>query len=115
MKYWLAVLFALCTASPLFAADDGTVVMELSGKGSRNTRPFIVKDHWEIRWNSQSEDRFTIDAVKTDAANALESLGQSVASQDHAGPGETYVDRGGRYYLTVSSHGDWSITVVQLP
>lgn len=115
MRYILSLLFLLIGVAPTLAADDGTMVMELSGKGSRNTRPFTVKDHWEIRWKTHADGRFTIEAVKTDAANMLESLGQSVGAQDQAGTGETYIDKGGRYYLSIASSGEWSISVVQLP
>jgi hypothetical protein len=104
-----------CTPTPYtLAAETESTVFELSGTGTRNTRPFDVKHHWEIRWKT-NEAGFTVLLYQADAKESLSTLPISTASQPKPGSGSTYIDQGGRFYLGISSKGDWTITVVQLP
>ena len=50
---FLAFLLFLCPF--IYAAEDGMVVFDLSGNGTRNTRPFTVQNKWEIRWDVKTD------------------------------------------------------------
>jgi hypothetical protein len=90
-----------------FAAEE-QIVQELTGNGSRTTRPFTVKDGWEVRWKATNELLlFLLDAQ----GQPLEALGHSMGD---AG-GATYYAKGGTYSLRISSNAHWTVTVVQLP
>lgn len=106
--YRLAFLFiVLISAAPSWAAEE-RVAFTQSANGSRYLRPFIVKDHWEARWNSTKE--ITIWKLNQDG-QPLERL----AHTNTAGDGATYQAKGGAFSLKIISQGDWTITVVQLP
>lgn len=84
------------------------LVVELTGDGSRTTRPFTVADGWEVRWTATNERSL----VLLDAqGQPLETLGHSTGD---AG-GATYQAKGGTYLLRISRHAHWTVTVVQLP
>jgi hypothetical protein len=102
-----AVLF--CLSSTICLAADEQVIQQLSANGSRNTRPFTVKDAWELRWDAKS-DLFSA-SLYTDKGEPVESL----ASQRKAGPGSTFYPKGGSYFVKITALGDWTISVVQLP
>ena len=106
---FLAVLLFL---SPRINAAEGeTVVFDLSGNGTRNTRPFTVQNKWEIRWDVKT-DHFALH-LYTATGEAQGML--PVGSQDGPGRGATFGPDGGNYYLKIIAKGDWHITVVQLP
>ena len=97
----------LLLASVVLAADE-QIVVELAGNGSRTTRPFTVKDGWEVRWTATSGlTVFLLDAQ----GQPLEELGHSMGD---AG-GATYYAKGGTYSLRIASNAHWTVTVVQLP
>ncbi len=97
-------------AQPVFAqAAEGQVVQEFSGNGTRNLRPFKVRDHWEIRWTVKDGD------ITIFLASPNEGLPQQAAGQDKPGSGSSYQPKGGTYFLRIVSTGDWTVTVVQLP
>lgn len=74
-----------------FAAEE-QIVQDLSGNGSRTTRPFTVKDGWELRWTATNElSLFLLDAQ----GQPLEALGYSIGD---AG-GTTHHGKGGTYLL----------------
>jgi hypothetical protein len=92
----------------LASAADEQIVMELTGNGSRTTRPFTVKEGWEVRWTATNElTVFLVDAQ----GQPLEAMGHSMGD---AG-GATYYAKGGTYSLRIASNAHWSVTVVQLP
>jgi len=92
----------------LALAADEQIVMELTGNGSRTTRPFTVKEGWEVRWTATNElTVFLVDAQ----GQPLEALGHSMGD---AG-GATYYAKGGTYSLRIASNAHWTVTVVQLP
>lgn len=94
-------------AGMAFAAEE-QIITELTGNGSRTTRPFTVTDGWEIRWTATNElSLFLLDAQ----GQQLEALGHSLGD---AG-GATYHAKGGTYSLRISSNAHWTVTVVQLP
>ena len=108
----LPFLALLLFLSPLiYAAEDGTVVFDLSGNGTRNTRPFTVQNKWEIRWDMKT-DHFALH-LYTATGEAQGML--PVGSQDGPGRGATFRPDGGNYYLKIIAKGDWHIMVVQLP
>lgn len=97
----------LLFAGVAFAAEE-QIVTELTGNGSRTTRPFTVTDGWEVRWTATNElSLFLLDAQ----GQPLEALGHSMGD---AG-GATYHAKGGTYSLRITSNAHWTVTVVQLP
>ena len=103
-----AVLCGSLLLSGVVLAADEQMVVELTGNGSRTTRPFTVKDGWEVRWTTTNElSLFLIDAQ----GQPLEALGHSMGD---AG-GATYYAKGGTYSLRIASNAHWTVTVVQLP
>jgi len=105
---WVLLGVIPVNAPPSAAADEG-VIQKFSANGQRNLRPFIVKDKWEIQWDSKgsflSITIYTADGRMLDVA----------ATHKGSGSGSSYQPKGGEYYLQVSGTGDWTVTVVQLP
>lgn len=102
-------LSALLLWSVSGLAADEDVVLSLTANGSRNTRPFNVKDGWEIRWDNKGP--VLAIAVKTVDGKLVAGGGSSTAP----GSGQSFQPKGGKYFLDVTGMGDWTITVVQLP
>jgi hypothetical protein len=89
-------------------AAEEAIVHQLTANGSRTTRPFTVKDGWEVRWTTTNDlSLFLLD----DQGQPLQALGHSLGD---AG-GATYHAKGGTYSLRISSNAHWTVTVVQLP
>ncbi len=89
-------------------AAEEAIVQQLTANGSRTTRPFTVKDGWEVRWTTTNDlSLFLLD----DQGQPLQALGHSLGD---AG-GATYHAKGGTYSLRISSNAHWTVTVVQLP
>lgn len=102
-------ILAFCTSFSASAED--TVVFELSGNGTRNTRPFTVRDRWEVKWDARTEHlAIHLYTAKGEAQGML-----PIATQDGPGRGATFRPDGGSYYLKIIAQGDWSIAIVQLP
>jgi hypothetical protein len=108
------VLVALFLFVPYSAMSEEATILTLSANGTRNTRPFTVKDHWEIRWTIP-DGMLAVTVYRSNPKNDLERIPVASGSQMKPGPGATYVETGGQYYLNIVSPGDWTITVVQLP
>lgn len=110
MKSALGIMVALMLilAAPVWAAEE-QVVFSQTANGSRSTRPFTVKDRWEVRWDAK-DDRFSV-TLFSSTGEILDSL----ASQRKPGAGSTFYPKGGSYFLKVISGDDWNLTVVQLP
>lgn len=105
---WVLVsMFTLLWFSPVWAADE-QIVFTQSANGSRTTRPFTVKDRWEVQWKSDKD--LTLFLMDT-KGQPIDSLGNST----QAGTGSTYRAEGGIYSLKIISNASWTITVVQLP
>lgn len=104
--FMLALLAVPLSSGPAFAEE---VVQQASASGTRNLRPFTVKDGWELRWTAAGPI-FTaiLHAQNGDPVD-------TIAVQTKPGPGATYYPTGGTYYLQISGAGDWSISIVQLP
>lgn len=108
LGYMLAA--SIMVALPIVAvAGDELTIFSLSANGSRNTRPFTVKDRWEIRWENKGPV-LTI-AVRTAEGKLVAGGGTATAP----GTGESYQPKGGTYFLDVTGMGEWSVSVVQLP
>lgn len=113
---WSSALL-LCLSSVTLTevgAADEIPILTLSANGARNTRPFTVKDHWEIRWSNPSSV-LMVTVLRSNPQNDLDAIPVAVGSQLKPGEGATYVEKGGQYYLNINGMGDWSISVVQLP
>lgn len=104
----LLLLALVIPVSPARPADE-VIVQQLTANGSRNTRPFTVKDRWEIRWENKGSV-LTV-AVRTAEGKLVAGGGMATAP----GSGQSFQPKGGSYYLDVTGTGDWTITVVQLP
>ncbi len=113
-RLWsVALLFCLSSVPPAFAAEE-TAIFTLSANGARNTRPFTVHDHWEIRWSNPSSV-LMVTVLRSGPTNDIEALPVAVGSQLKPGEGATYIEKGGQYYLNINGMGDWTVSVVQLP
>lgn len=104
----LIVVLFLGLSGPALAAEE-TVVFEIVGNGQRNTRPFMVKDRWELRWDLRGQ---TLGITIRDPDGKFVAAG---GQQDKQGQGASYQPKGGSYFLEITGVGDWTITVVQLP
>lgn len=105
---WSILLWNHIGANAGFTADE-QVVFELSANGSRNTRPFIVKDRWELRWKLNGE---IIGIMIKHADGKYFATG---GEQNKPGEGSSFQPKGGTFYLDITGMGDWTVTVVQLP
>jgi hypothetical protein len=90
-------------------AEEEQIIQQLTANGSRTTRPFTVKDGWEVRWTADKDlSVYLLDAQ----GQPLQSLGHSIGQ----GAGATYHAKGGTYCLRILSNAlNWTVTVVQLP
>ena len=90
------------------AAPADVVIRELSGSGTRNTRPFTPRGPWEIQWNAEGA------IFQVYVYSAIGDLVGVAANQQGAGDGASYQPKPGTYYLNVNAVGKWSIQVVEL-
>lgn len=98
----------------LFVAAAGhalgqEIVAEFTGNGLSNTRPFTVRNGWEIQWSANGE---IFQVYVFDLAGELVGV---AANQMGPGSGTSFNARGGTYYLQVNAMGSWAVRVVQLP
>lgn len=99
MFLWIVLL-----GETVVAQDS--VVQSFSGSGGKNTRPFEVKDGWEIQWDAKgSIFQLFLYTEKGD----LEGL---PANQQGPGEGSSYQPKAGIYYLQVNALGNWTINIV---
>lgn len=82
-------------------------IMQLSGSGIKNTRPFDVNGPWEIWWNAKGSF-FAIAIYSVDG-----SLVGVAANQQGPGKGSSYQPKSGRYYLGINGIGDWQVHVIE--
>lgn len=104
----LVIVILFCSPLSLSQATDPTVVLTESANGTRSLTPFTIGDRWEIQWNSS-------DGLIVWLMTAKGEVVQQLAAQHKPGKGSTFHPTGGSYYLRITSSGDWTITVVQLP
>ena len=83
-------------------------VQTFSGKGAHTTRPFAVKEGWEIQW--EGKGNFLSIYVHTKDGNLIDLA----ANQQGVGKGSAYQPQGGTYFLKINGLGEWTIKVVQL-
>jgi len=105
----LLVLVSCLCLSPLalFAADQPPILTE-SASGTRSLKPFTVGDRWELQWDSS-------EGLIVWLMDAKGAAVQQLAAQHKPGKGSTFHPTGGSYYLRITSSGDWTVTVMQLP
>ncbi|MBS0178506.1 MAG: hypothetical protein JSR20_07060 [Nitrospira sp.] len=103
--FWCLAL--VCALSSPASAEE--VLQRESANGSRNLRPFTVKDGWELRWDAKGAT-FSVSLYKLNG-DPVDQL----ASQQKPGPGASFYPKGGTYYLSIIAGGDWTVSVVQLP
>ncbi len=83
-------------------------IIQMSGSGIKNTRPFEVNGHWEIQWDAKGSF-FAIGIYSADG-----SLVGVAANQQGPGKGSSYQPKGGRYYLGINGIGDWRVHVIEV-
>lgn len=82
--------------------------LAIEGSGARNTRPFKVADSWEIQWESQGN---LLQIFVNDDSGVLVAL---AANQQGAGPGSSYMAKGGQYHLSINALGEWKLRIAQV-
>ncbi|MFL6205083.1 MAG: hypothetical protein ACJ739_07000 [Acidimicrobiales bacterium] len=82
------------------------VTDQFSGTGDDRTEVFEVAENWEVRWKA-SGSSFELELFTEDDT----SRGTIVTASDEA-EGSTFVVEGGRFYLAVTTDGDWSVDIV---
>jgi len=107
LKTLIAILGIIVFASGNAFAQD-TVVKNFSGSGGKNTRPFSVKDGWEIQWDAKG------DIFQLFLYTANGDIVGVPANQQGSGKGSSYQAKGGQYYLQVNAIGNWTIKIVQV-
>lgn len=96
------IIFVLGSA---YAQDS--VAKEFSGTGGQNTRPFTIKDGWEIQWDAKGS------IFQLFLYTATGEMAGVPANQQGPGKGASYQAKGGQYFLQVNAIGNWVIKVVQ--
>jgi hypothetical protein len=86
--------------------DVQGVTDQFSGSGDDTTEVFEVAENWEVRWTSTGSS-FTLELFTEDDT----SRGTIVTASDQA-EGSTFVVEGGRFYIAVTTDGDWSLDIV---
>lgn len=102
----LAVVVWIVIFGGTVVAQD-SVVQTFSGSGGRNTRPFEVKDGWEIQWDAKGG---LFQLFLYTASGDVEGV---PANQQGPGVGASYQAKGGQYYLQVNAIGSWTTKIVQ--
>ena len=87
-------------------AVANATIRELSGSGTRNTRPFQPQGPWEVKWNAKGE------IFQVFVYTASGDLVGVAANQQGAGTGASYQPIGGNYYIQINALGSWSIEIV---
>jgi len=103
----MLVLIGIMTFISINAFAQDIVVKTFTGSGGKNTRPFAVKDGWDIQWDAKG-DIFQLYLYTASG----EMIGVP-ANQQGSGNGSSYQAKGGQYYLQVNAIGNWAIKVVQ--
>jgi len=104
----LIVMVGIIVFSSGNAFAQDTLVKEFSGSGGKNTRPFSVKDSWEIQWDAKG------DIFQLFLYTATGDMVGVPANQQGSGKGSSYQAKGGQYYLQVNAIGNWTIKIVQV-
>jgi hypothetical protein len=107
----LALAAAMLATSIGAAHAEERTVLELSGTGLKNTRPFTVSDGWELQYTAYPTDAIYFIVV----LNAEDgSLVDGLANQTEAGSGSSYQAKGGTFTLSINAAGRWHIKIVQV-
>ena len=105
MKLIIMLGFSVLIAENAVAKD--TVIKTYSGSGGKNTRPFTVKDGWEIQWDADG------DIFQLYLYTSTGDLEGVPANQMGSGEGASYQAKGGQFYIQVNAMGKWTITIIQ--
>lgn len=95
------------------------LILELSGNGMTQTRPFTVDGEWEVYWESEGS-LFQLMVYKMDNSsdsniNTINSLLPNYLANTMApGKGNSYVPEGGKYRFTVNAIGTWKLKVFRI-
>lgn len=84
------------------------IIKEFSGSDQHTTRPFTVKDGWEIQWKTKGK------FLQIYVLNANGELVTIAANAQIPGKGSAYQPKGGTYYLDVNALGEWTIQIVKV-
>lgn len=88
-----------------------TVLLQQTGSGTHNLRPFTAPDQWRLVWsydcrNFGGQGNFAVNDSDFSTDLSVNELGRS-------GSGTEYVDGGGRVKLQVLSECRWSLKVLE--
>lgn len=84
------------------------IIKEFSGSDQHTTRPFTVKDGWEIQWKTKGK------FLQIYVLNVKGELVSIAANTQIPGKGSAYQPKGGTYYLDMNALGEWTIQIVKV-
>jgi len=87
------------------AAPVTDEIIQLSGSGATNTPPFTTYGPWEIQWDFAG--KIIAITIKAENGSTVDN-----ANQVGDGSGHSYLEKAGRYFLSIQSRGQWNIRVV---
>lgn len=90
--------------------NQDVVREEWRGNGLLTTRPFHMPGSWELQWESKGQ--FFQVMLYPKGESSEQTMPKILANQASSGPGSSYVDSGGDYYLVVNAMGPWSARAV---
>jgi hypothetical protein len=92
-----------------YKAHQDVVRQEWQGNGLQTTRPFNMPGSWEFQWDSKG---FFQVMLYHKGESSGETMPNIIANQTNSGRGNSYVDKGGDYYLVVNALGPWKARAV---
>ena len=100
------VIILLLLTSPVCASS---VIAKFKGPNGKTTRVFTVKPLWQIKYHTPEPAHFSI-VVHDEFGKYIDLAVNDI------GPAEGLYSqsRGGKYYLEVSSDGNWYIDIIQV-
>jgi hypothetical protein len=106
---------ALSGLMPLLAVElpqpKSQAVATFSGTGSKNSRPFITNSGWEVAWTTMPP-RMVVNLCNAGTGRLVSAFLVESKGSNH---GTSYWPKPGAFYLDISSHGDWEVTIKELP
>jgi hypothetical protein len=116
----LLVSLALLAPSALAqVAKQETVIFQFQGNGTATTRPFHADGPWELQWEATSTNGAILFSAESYLVGQPEHFEKLLANtggetkEPHLS-GTAYHEKGGDYYLTISSFGLWRVRVVSV-
>jgi hypothetical protein len=93
-----------------YKASQDVVRQEWNGNGLMTTRPFHMPGSWEFQFTAKGDFFQAMLYHKGDTEG--QTMPQIVANQANSGPGSSYVDAPGDYYIVINAMGSWTAKAV---